>query len=94
LANFDWTLLKLSGKHAQIGGLLQSSGKENVLVWSGVRRGAAYYNSSSYWDRGRLARLKYRRQRDAANLFDFKRLFALRAHGGRDARGPSDELEW
>ncbi len=40
-----------------------------------------------YWDRGRLARSERRQVRDPRRQ---KNLFALRAHGGRVARGPSE----
>jgi hypothetical protein len=46
-----------------------------------------------HWDRGRPARNEHRKVRDLGkcSLQTFR--FALRAHGGRAARGPSEELE-
>jgi hypothetical protein len=46
-----------------------------------------------HWDRGRLARTSAVRHADLATDLTAGGLFALRAHGGRDARGPSEELE-
>ena len=43
------------------------------------------------WDRGRPARTRRRRGGFQAATFPF--IFALRAHCGRDARGPSQSLE-
>jgi hypothetical protein len=44
-----------------------------------------------HWDRGRPVRNEHRRCEDFAPIE--KHLFALRAQCGRDARGPSEELE-
>ena len=46
-----------------------------------------------HWDRGRPARYERRRCEDLTNCSTSLVLFALRAHGGRDARGPSEKLE-
>ena len=45
------------------------------------------------WDRGRPARYEHRKVRGSRKELNFEILFALRAHGGRVARGPSEELE-
>jgi hypothetical protein len=44
-----------------------------------------------HWDRGRLARLSTGAQISQKDPVP-DLLFALRAHGGRDARGPSNGL--
>src|SRR6266550_9033199 len=46
-----------------------------------------------HWDRGRPARTSTARCDDLAKYSVSAVLFALRAHGGRAARGPSEELE-
>ena len=46
------------------------------------------------WDRGRPARFEHRKARKFPAGSNANVLFALRAHCGRDARGPSEELEW
>ena len=45
------------------------------------------------WDRGRPARYEHRRCEYLAECSTSDVLFAFRAHGGRDARGPSKELD-
>jgi len=45
-----------------------------------------------YWDRGRLARNERRKVRWSRKVLNFSGSFALRAHCGRAARGPSEEL--
>jgi len=46
----------------------------------------------SYWDRGRLARREHRKCDSPATDSILNTVLALRARGGRDARGPSEEL--
>jgi hypothetical protein len=47
-----------------------------------------------HWDRGRPARSDPRQVRGSRKYSTSDVLFALRAHSGRDARGPSEELVW
>jgi hypothetical protein len=47
-----------------------------------------------HWDRGRPARHEHREVRDSRQDSTSYVMFALRAHSGRAARGPSEELEW
>jgi len=47
-----------------------------------------------HWDRGRPARYKRRQVRGSWKISTLDVPFALRAQGGRDARGPSEEFEW
>jgi hypothetical protein len=47
-----------------------------------------------HWDRGRPARYKQREVRRSRKSSTSDVLLALRAHCGRAARGPSEEIEW
>ena len=47
-----------------------------------------------HWDRGRLARHRVPSGQMNGNALNCDVLLALRARGGRGARGPSEELEW
>ena len=50
--------------------------------------------STFYWDRGRPARREHRRVREPQKGSTDDVMLALRARCGRDARSPSEELEW
>src|SRR6267142_5291341 len=60
---------------------------------SEVRGQSRLITQALHWDRGRPARHEHRQVRGSWQELNFRRLFALRAHCGRDARGPSEELE-
>ena len=46
-----------------------------------------------HWERGRLARSEHRKVRGSRKVLNSDVLFALRAHCGRAARAPSEEVE-
>ncbi|MGI9166062.1 MAG: CHAT domain-containing protein [Pyrinomonadaceae bacterium] len=69
--------------------------KAQAICRSGLPNRKRLSGQALHWERVRLARREYRRARlilSGIRLSDV--LLALRARGGRDARDPSEELEW